>query len=410
MRALELARLVKAMTREQVVTKAMQKRISWRQAATILGVTERQVRRIRRRMEELGLQGLIDRRHQPRKKRIPRATVEQLCQLRRDLYRDFSVRHFYQFATEKHGADVSYTKVKSVLQEAGLAPKIKGRGKYRRRRERRPLRGMMLHLDGSTHGWIEGLPNHDLMVMLDDATSEIVYARFFEQEGTLATLDALKSVLVKHGRFCELYTDRGSHFCTTTVASKGPDPIQTGTLSRILYALRIKHTKAFSPQARGRSERAFGTIQGRLPQELRLNRIQTYASANRYLERTFVPDFNSRFTVAPAQAESAFTRVDGVDLDLLVSIHHPRVVRNDNTVFFDNRILQLPATSTRPHHARCDVTVHEFVDGDLGVSYQERLLLRVGRAGLQKRVREPNRKSGPRERRFDRTSLSAHAP
>jgi len=108
--------------------------------------------------------------------------------------------------------------------------------------------------------------------------------------------------------------------------------------------------------------------------------------------------------------ESAFARVDGVDLDLLVSIHHARVVRNDNTVFFDNRVLQLPTTSSRPHHVRCDVTVHEFVDGDLGVSYQDRLLLRVGRDGLRKRFREAHRKSGPPERRFERTSLSAHAP
>lgn len=410
MRALELARLVKAMTREQVITKAVQKRISWRQAATILGVTERQVRRIHRRLEQLGLPGLVDRRHQSRKKRISSAIIDELCRLRRDLYHDFSVRHFYQFATEKHGILASYTKVKSVLQEAGLALKLKGRGKYRRRRERRPMRGMMLHLDGSTHGWIEGLPNHDLMVMLDDATSEILYARFFEQEGTLPTLDAIKTVLQKHGRFCELYTDRGSHFCNTTSASKGPDPVQAGTVSRILYALRIEHIKAFSPQARGRSERAFGTIQARLPQELRLNCIGTYDAANRYLESTFIDDFNARFGVAPKQPESAFTLLEGIDLDLLVSIHHARVVRNDNTVLFDNYILQLPPTASRPHHARCNVTVHEFVNGDLGVSYEDRLLLRVGRMGLPTRPRSPHRKSGPRERRFERTSLSAHAP
>jgi len=410
MESTELARVVRAMTRQQVVSKAMQAKISWRQAAVLLGLSERQVRRIHRKMERHGLEGLVDKRHLPRKKRIPAETVSELCRLRRELYRDFSVRHFYEFATERHGLLLSYTKAKTVLQEAGLALKLKGRGKYRRRRERRPMRGMMLHLDGSTHGWIEGLPNHDLMVMLDDATSEIVYARFFEQEGTLPTLDAIKSVLVQHGRFCEFYTDRGSHFCNTTQASKGPDPIQAGTVSRILYALRIKHTWAFSPQARGRSERAFGTIQGRLPQELRLNKIRTYSAANKYLERTFIPDFNLRFSVKPAQPESAFTRVDGVDLDLLVSIHHQRVVRNDNTVFFNKRILQLPAGVDRRHHARCDVTVHEFVNGDLGVSYQERLLLRVAPDGLRKRKIKNYKKSGPPERRFERTSLTAHAP
>src|SRR5438128_2709405 len=394
MKALEVARRVKAMTRQQVVGEAVEGKISWGQAAVILGLTPRQVRRIRRCFEQRGLAGLMDRRHLPRTKRIPAAVVDELCRLRGELYRDFSVTHFYQFATEKHGLRLSYTKAKSVLQEAGLAIKFKARGKYRRRRERRPMRGMMLHLDGSTHGWIEGLPNHDLMVMLDDATSEIVYARFFEQEGTLATLDAIKSVLATHGRFCELYTDRGSHFCNTTYASKGPDPIQFGTVSRVLYALKIKHTWAFSPQARGRSERAFGTIQSRLPQELRLNKITTYAAANGYLERHFVPDFNSRFGVKPAQTESAFARIDGLDLELLASIHHQRIVRNDNTVLCDNFILQLPATKSRPHHARCEVTVHEFVNGELGVSYQDRVLLRVPRAGLFRRTPKASKKIG----------------
>jgi transposase len=410
MGASDVARQARAMTRQQVVSKALAGELSWRQAAAVLGITERQVRRIRRRLESHGVAGLVDRRHLPRKKRIPAETLEELCRLRRELYRDFSITHFYEHATEKHGLRVSYTKAKVVLQEAGLAMKLKGRGKYRRRRERRPMRGMMLHLDASTHRWLDGLPNQDLVVMLDDATSEIVYARFFEQEGTVSTLDAIKSVLTRHGRFAELYTDRGSHFCTTTYATRGPDPIQQGTLSRILYALRIKHIRAFSPQARGRSERAFGTIQGRLPQELRLHKIRTYAGANRYLERTFVPDFNARFSERPAQLESAFSRVDGIDLELLVSIHHGRVVRNDNTVLFDNRILQLPTGTDRRHYARCDVTVHEFVNGDVGVSFHDRLILRVAPDGLLRRSRRPHKKAGPPERRFDRTSLSAYGP
>src|SRR5438132_10818029 len=250
MKALEAARRVKAMTRQQVVGKAVEGKISWGQAAVILGLTPRQVRRIRRCFEQRGLEGLMDRRHLPRTKRIPAAVVDELCRLRCELYRDFSVTHFYQFATEKHGLRLSYTKAKSVLQEAGLAIKFKARGKYRRRRERRPMRGMMLHLDGSTHGWIEGLPNHDLMVMLDDATSEIVYARFFEQEGVISTLDALKYVLGRHGRFCELYTDRGSHFCNTKVAKDGPDQIQQGPVPRALKALGIRQIWAYSPQAR----------------------------------------------------------------------------------------------------------------------------------------------------------------
>lgn len=405
----QAAREARAMMRHQVVTKALAGKISWRQAAVILGVSERHARRLHRRVEKQGLEGLIDRRHLPRKKRIDDGTIAKLCELRRDLYRDFSVTHFHEFITEKHGLRVSYTRTKTALQAAGLVMKASGRGKYRRRRERRPLRGMMLHLDASTHGWLEGQPNQDLVVMLDDATGEILFAKFFEQEGVLSTLDAIKGVLSSHGRFCELYTDRGSHFCNTTQAAMGPDPIQMGTVSRVLYALRIKHTWAFSPQARGRSERAFGTIQGRLPQELRLNKIRTYNGANKYLERTFVPDFNNRFSVAPAQSESAFTAVKGIDLDLLASVQHLRMVRNDNTVLFEKLVLQLPEDRSRIHHVRCEVVVHEFVNGDLGVSYRGRLLMRSTREGLQRRLLKKQPKLGPRLR-GDRTSQSANAP
>ena len=253
------------------------------------------------------------------------------------------------------------------------------------------MAGMMLHLDASTHGWIEGLPNHDLVVMLDDATSEILYARFFEQEGVISTLDALKYVLGRHGRFCELYTDRGSHFCNTKVAKDGPDQIQQGPVPRALKALGIRQIWAYSPQARGRSERAFGTLQGRLPQELKLAGIETYAAANRYLERVFISAYNRRFAVPPAQPERAFAPLPGLDLDLVLSIQHQRTVRNDNTVLFGKTFLQLRPSSERLHHARCQVTVHELVDGDLGVSYQGKPLGRFSRAG-RLRVEERNGK------------------
>jgi hypothetical protein len=316
----------------------------------------------------------------PRRKRIKTGTIELLCRLKRDVYADFSVRHFYEHVSEKHGVKVSYNWLRLMLQGAGVVEKEPARGRYRRRRERRPMVGMLVHLDASTHEWISGLPMQDLVVALDDADGRILYARFFPQEGTASTFAALESVVRNYGRFCELYTDRGSHFCYNQRPGEVADE-QHGQVSQALRALGSRQILARSPQARGRSERAFGKIQGRLPQELRLNRITDYAAANRYLAQVFIPDFNRRFTVKPAQEESAFTKLAGIELELLLSSRHERVVRNDNTVVFHNLVLQMPPSRYRTHFVRCLVTVHQFSDGNLGISYQGRLLARYDAAG-----------------------------
>ena len=231
-----------------------------------------------------------------------------------------------------------------------------------------------MHLDGSTHTWISDLPQWDMIVLMDDADGKILYAEFVQQEGTLSTLMALEHVLVRHGRFCELYHDCGSHFGRTSRAGQGPDEEQNGEVSRVLKTLGIRQIFARSPQARGRSERAFGTIQGRLPQELRLAGIKDYERGNTYLKKIFVPKFNRLFTVKPAQSESAFVPLVGIDLKLLLSVQDQRIVRNDNTVTHKNVILQIPETRQRSHYVRCPVTVHEFLKGTLGVSYQNQLL------------------------------------
>jgi hypothetical protein len=290
------------MTRQEVIMKAIEGRISWIQAADILRLAARHVRRLRERFEHLGSRGLLDGRAGcEREKKIREEVLREICRLKREIYPDYSVRHFHEQLVGKHRIDLSYTWTKNVLQAAGVVPREGGRGRYRRRRERRAMAGMLLHLDASTHAWLPELPSQDLVVMLDDADGRILFARFFEQEGTRSTLMALKHVLQRWGRFCELYTDRGSHFCTTTKSEAGPDAVQQGQVTRVLRALGIRHILARSPEARGRSERAFGTIQGRLPQELRVAGIRTYAAANDYLEATFVPDFNRRFSVtAPA--------------------------------------------------------------------------------------------------------------
>jgi hypothetical protein len=256
------------------------------------------------------------------------------------------VRHFYEHVTEKHGVKVSYNWLRLMLQEAGVVEQEPVRGRYRRRRERRPMVGMLVHLDASTHEWLSGLPMPDLVVALDDADGRILYARFFPQEGTASTFAAWETVVRNYGRFCELYTDRGSHFCQNGPAGEVADE-QNGQVSQALCALGIRQILARSPQARCRSERAFGTIQGRLPQELRHNGVTDYDAANHYLEQHFIADFNRRITVKPVQQESAFTKPTGIELELMLSSKHERVVRNDNTVTFKNLILQLPQSRHR---------------------------------------------------------------
>lgn len=375
------------MTKKEVMMMAIEKRISWLRAADILGITPRHMRRLRRGYERYGWGVLRDQRAgNVRRKRIPLPVLERLCKLRREQYHDFSVKHFHEMATEKHGIELSYTWTKLVLQAAGLAEKAPSRGKYRRKRERRPMVGMLVHLDASTHPWLAGLPA-DLVVAMDDADGRILFARFVQEEGTLSTMEALYHVLVRYGRFCELYTDRGSHFCRTSKAGEDPDEEQRGQVTRVLRALGIRPILARSPEARGRSERAFGTIQGRLPQELRVAGIGHYEAANRYLEQVFVPDFNRRFTVKPAERSRAFTRWVGVDLSLLLSRQHERIVRKDNTVIFEKLLLQLEPSRDRMHFVRCPVLVHEFFDGTLGVSYQGRLVGRYSRQGERIRGR-----------------------
>lgn len=368
------AQELKAVTRSEVIMKALAGHITWVQAAAILGVGPRHVRRLKQRYERGGCDALRDlRRGRLLRKRIPVATITELCRLRSERYADFSIKHFHEIATERHGIQLSYTWTRLVLQKAGLAEKAPGRGKYRRKRERRPMVGMLVHLDASTHAWIPDLPLQDLVVALDDADGRILYAAFFEQEGTVSTFSALLHVFVHFGRFAELYTDRGSHFCYTRKEGQAPDE-RAGQLQRALRVLGIRHIRAYSPQARGRSERAFGTIQGRLPQELRDAGVRDYAAANAYLEQHFIRAFNRRFTVRPAQKESAFTPLPMVDLAMLLSVQFERTVRNDGTVTLNGRALQMPPSRDRMTYARCTVTVHEFVNGTLGISYQGRLL------------------------------------
>jgi transposase len=388
----EVARKAREMTRREVVMKAIAGTMTWAVAATVLGLSERHLRRIREKYQRFGVEAFEDgRAGRQRKRRVPLETLEEVCRLKREVYGDYSMQHFHEVVTEKHGLRLSYTLLRNVLQEAGLVDKAPGRGRYRRKRERRPMTGMLVHLDGSTHAWLPGLPMQDLIVALDDADGRILYARFVAQEGTASTFEALRAVLTRHGRFAELYTDRGSHFCRTPKAG-GPSETDV-QVSRALKKLGIKQILARSPEARGRSERAFGTIQGRLPQELRVEGITNYDDANKYLERVFVRDFNRRFTVEPTVTESAFTKLVGIDLELVLAEEHTRVVAKDNTLSIDGVRLQLQPAKDRIHFVRCEVTVHRLPDGALVVTHLGRVLGRYAPDGQLVRKKPKGRES-----------------
>ncbi len=295
-----LAQRVKAMTRKEIILKAISGKLSWVQAADIIGISVWQMRRMEKTVRAAGLWGptrptwwrVSQKTHSP-------SVIDQVLTLYQAYYFDFSVAHFYDFLVEKHGLKISQTWTRLILQDAKLVDKAPARGKHRRHRERRPMRGMLRHMDASTHEWIVGIAKQDLVVVMDDADGQILFAAFVPQEGTMPTLQAVHYVLKHFGRFCELYTDRGTHLCTTTHAGMGPDELQNVQVGRALRALGIRHILARTPQARGRSERAFGTLQGPLPQELRVAGIKDYDAANQFLWDTFIGRFNARFAVEP---------------------------------------------------------------------------------------------------------------
>jgi transposase len=370
----ELAREVRAMTRKEIIVKALSGSITWLQAAQILGISSRHVRRLRESYERIGVDAFVDHRGKtPRRSRIPPAVVKEVVRLKRDKYDDLNLTHFHEKLTEEHKVSISYTWTRHVLEAAGLIEKAPGRGRYRRQRERRPMRGMLIHMDASTHAWIPGLPKRDLVVTLDDATGEVLDIRMVEEEGTASTFAALRAVLTKYGRFGELYTDRGSHFRPTqTKDGEQAD----GQVARALKVLGVRQIFARSPQARGRSERMFQTIQGRLPQELKLAGIRSYDDPKLQTELLrFAKSINYRFAVKPLQPESAFVPLVKTPLNLVLSVKHERVVNHDHTVHFNRRVFQLPqGRGARYSYARCNVRVHEFDDGTFGVSHEGVLL------------------------------------
>jgi transposase len=375
----------RAMKVVEVILKAIGREIKWIQAADILGVTPRHIRRLRAAYQEQGIGGLYDRRRgQPSARRAPYELIEKVLCLYHDKYFDFNVKHFHEQLVAKHGLSCSYTWTKNLLQEAGYVKRVKGRGGHRKRRERRPLFGQMVHLDGSRHEWLALRPGEEqtLLLTVDDATGRNLAATLVEAETTKTCMGIMREVVERYGIPAQLYTDRHSVYWYTQKAGGKVDRERLTQFGRAMEELGVEMIPGYSPQARGRSERWNGTWQGRLVAELRLAGIAEPAAANRYIAAKFLPGLNRQFSQEAAEPGSAFVSAHNADLDRIFAIRHEgRVVANDNTLRVNNLTLQLEKSRFRDHFAKCRVDVFEHLDGTYAVVWKKRTIGRYDENG-----------------------------
>src|SRR3954453_3261065 len=387
----------RAMKVQEVLLKAIGGELHWFRAAEILGMSPRSLRRWREGYERKGYCGLIDhRRGAPSQRRVPIAVVEQMLRLYRERYRGFNGRHFHEIARREHGITLSYTFVKQALQTAGLLKKARVRGRHRRRREPRACFGEMLHIDGSPHRWLALCPEETqvLIAVVDDATTRVLAAALWPAETPVAIMTALRDVITTHGLPMALYTDR-AHWAFHTPHAKGPvDRARVTQVGRALARLGIEHIPAYSPQARGRSERLHRTFQGRLVNELRVAGVTTIAGANAYLRDAFLPQHNATFSRAPRDTATAFVALGKVDLEQFLCHVEHRVVTDDNTVVLEGRCLQLAKQAGRRACAGLRVTVRRHLNGEYSIWRGPR---RLGRYAATAAGRDPRTATPPTE-------------
>ena len=392
---------VRQMRFEELYERRQRRTLTMAEAAEMLGVTERTFRRWSGRYATEGMEGLQDRRIGRLSARaVPVDEALRMVTLYETRYTGWTVKHFHERWHAEHGGRRSYSWTKKTLQAAGHVARAPRRGAHRKQRPRKPLPGMMLHQDGSTHEWVPGC-QWDLIVTLDDATTEIYSAFFVEEEGTLSSFRGLRAVMETKGLFSSLYTDRGSHYWYTDEAGGKVDKTRLTQVHRALQQLGITLIPAYSPEARGRSERAFRTLQDRLPKELALAGITEMAAANRYLAERFLPAYNQRVAVSAPEVGTAFIPWVGTHLAEILCVQDERVVANDNTVHYHRQRLQIPQDPHRFHYVKVTVRVHEYPDGTLAVFHGPRCLARYHADGQlietatdSRRRKDPTPRSG----------------
>ena len=365
----EVLQGVRQMRFEGLLDRHERGELNQEEAAEMLGISERTFRRWRDRLRDEGPGGLLDRRiGKPSSRRAAAEEILRMLGLYEERYGGFTVKHFHEQLVKRHDYKLGYTVTRLSLQSAGLVRPAARRSAHRKKRPRRPLPGMMLHQDASRFAWLPGnARQYDLVVTLDDATSAIYSAFLVAEEGTQSSLRAIAEVIDEHGLFCELYTDRGSHYFHTPKAGEPVSKTVRTQVGRALAQLGIRHIAAYSPEARGRSERAFRTLQDRLPKEMALAGIATLEAANRWIRQSYLPAYNAAFAVAPEQAGTAFVADRTGAAREILCLQEERRVGNDNTVKWRRLSLQIPPSPLRPHFVRAVVRVHEYPDGRLAI-------------------------------------------
>jgi transposase len=356
----------RAMKVKDVLVRAISGEYTWWQAAEILGMSLRSVRRWRLRMERHGYTGLIDmRRGVPSPRRAPVAEVQRIVGLYRDTYRGYNARHFYQTVKREHGVRLSYSLVRQLLQSAGLMKKGRARGRHRMRRPRRARFGEMLHLDGSPHCWLALVPEEKqtLIQVVDDATSRLLYAQLWPGETTRAVMTAMREIVREHGIPESFYTDRAGWAFDTPKAGGKVSRTNLTQVGEVLARLGVEHIPSYSPQARGRSERMNRTLQGRLVNELRVAQVTALEAANEYLRERYLPTHNEEFAKPSADSTSAFVELGDVDLDEVFYEEAVRKVGKDNTVGIDGVLLQVEKQAGRRTCSGLSVQVRRHLDG-----------------------------------------------
>jgi transposase len=373
MKRTEMLQEIRRMRFEEAYGGWQKGRLSQEEAAEILGVCSRTFRRQIGRYEENGLSGLDDKRlNQASHRRAPVDEVMALGERYKSSYRGWNVKHFYSWYSREGGVR-SYTWVKNTLQRQGLVLKLKKKGSHRKRRDRNPLPGMMLHQDGSDHEWVLG-KKWDLIVTMDDATNEHYSMFFVHEEGTASSFQGIQDVILKKGLFSSLYTDRGSRYWFTPKEGGKVSKTQLTQFGRAMQQLGIEMIPAYSPEARGRSERMFRTHQGRLPKELAAHNITTIDATNHYLRKVYQPAFNKEFKQKPLEEGSAFIPWVGTHIEDTLCEHHKRTVSPDNCVSLDGIILQIPPDRYPCHYVRVRVKVHRYTDRSLAIFHGPRKL------------------------------------
>jgi hypothetical protein len=349
-------------------------RLTQEEAARLLGVCERTYRRYLVRYEEQGMEGLVDRRlGQISHRSAPVDEIIALADLYTHRYQGLTVKHFYSWYRRAHEGIRSYTWVKNTLQAKGLVPKGSLKGAHRRQRPRAPYIGMLLHQDGSTHEWVQG-KLWDLIVTMDDASSEHYSMFFIDEEGTRSSFQGINEVIAKYGVFASLYTDRGSHYWNTPEAGGKVDKENLTQFGRAMRQLGIEMIPAYSPEARGRSERAFRTHQERLVKELALAGISEMKQANVYIRDVYLPAFNDEFAVSAEESASMFVPWAGTPIQDILCEQYERTVGNNNCVKFDALTLQIPADKYRFHYVKVKIRVHRYPNGNIAIFHGHRKL------------------------------------